>query len=413
MRRLYPLLGFASLGMMVSLNANASGFRLPEASIAGVGTSNALVANYKELGAVVYNPAAMSFHEGTNIVAGLVLIDHKASVTPAGKTGKIDSDHDSPAYVPNLSVINRRSPQWSWGFNINAPFGLETNWPKNTFPVLSSPLTTSMHPAETRIELVNFNPNVSYKINANTSAAVGLDYYRVREVKLNTQVAAIKGDGGDFGWNAALMHVAGPWSFGASYRSAITVGVDGKLTSTSGTTPVVADVNLPWMLQVGARYQATDKLGVELDYERTGWKKFNQIIVATTTGSPRVINSNGWSDADAYRLGMTYDLNANNQLRAGYSRDMTGQGDAHFSARVPDADRNLFSVGLRHKIAGGWELEGAYMYVRFDDRNYVSTTPFTPSPLSASSQDPNGTVAYNGKYENSAHLLGLGVTKRF
>jgi long-subunit fatty acid transport protein len=70
-------------------------------------------------------------------------------------------------------------------------------------------------------------------------------------------------------------------------------------------------------------------------------------------------------------------------------------------------------VGLRHKLAGGWELEGAYMYVRFDDRNYVSTTPFTPSPLSASSQDPNGTVAYNGKYENSAHLFGLGVTKRF
>ncbi len=401
MRRLYPLLGFASLGIMISVNAHASGFRLPEASIAGVGTSNALVANYKELGAVAYNPAAMSFHEGTNIVAGLVLIDHKASVTPAGKTDKIDSDHNSPAYIPNLSVINRRSPQWSWGININAPFGLETNWPKNTFP-----LPASMHPAETRIELVNFNPNVSYKINANTSAAVGLDYYRVREVKLNTQAGTIKGDGGDFGWNAALMHVAGPWSFGASYRSAISVGVNGNLTSPLGSAGVAADVNLPWMLQIGARYQATDKLGVEFDYERTGWKKFNQIIVATSTGSPLVINSNGWSNADAYRLGMTYDLNANNQLRAGYSRDLTGQGDAHFSARVSDADRNLFSVGIRHKIAGGWELEGAYMYVKFDDRNYASTTL-------VSSPDPNGTAAYNGKYENSAHLFGLGVTKRF
>ncbi len=412
MKRLYPLLGFSSLGIMISVSAHASGFRLPEASIAGVGTSNALVANYKELGAVAYNPAAMSFHEGTNIVAGLMLIDHKASVTPTGKADKIDSDHDSPAYVPNLSVINRRSPQWSWGFNISAPFGLETRWPKNTFPVLSSPLTTSMHPAESRIELVNFNPNVAYKINANTSAAFGLDYYKVREVKLNTQTGAIKGDGGDIGWNAALMHVVGPWSFGASYRSAITVGVAGKLTSPLGAIPVVADVNLPWMLQIGARYQATDKLGVEIDYERTGWKKFNQIIVATTTGSPRVINANGWSNADAYRLGMTYDLNANNQLRAGYSRDLTGQGDAHFSARVPDADRNLFSVGLRHKIAGGWEVEGAYMYVRFDDRNYLSATPFAPSS-SVASQDPSGTVAYNGKYENSAQLFGVGVTKRF
>ena len=63
-------------------------------------------------------------------------------------------------------------------------------------------------------------------------------------------------------------------------------------------------------------------------------------------------------------------------MRAGYARDLTGQGDEHFTVRVPDADRHLFSVGLRHALSGGWEVEAAYMYAMVDDRDYVSTLPF-------------------------------------
>ena len=63
-------------------------------------------------------------------------------------------------------------------------------------------------------------------------------------------------------------------------------------------------------------------------------------------------------------------------LRAGYARDLTGQGDEHFTVRVPDADRHLFSVGLRHTLPGDWEVEAAYMYAMVDDRDYVLTRSF-------------------------------------
>lgn len=398
------MIGVVCAGVMAS-QVHASGFRIPEVSVAGLAMSNALVANPLELGALPYNPAAMSFHDGTHVMGGLVFVDHALDATPVGGAGTVAGDSGSVVAIPNFYVTGQIAPQWSVGLGVNAPFGLSTDWPASTFPTLSAPATQAAHPAQSKVEMVNINPNVSYKINANTSVAVGMDYYHVKKVKLDTQLVVISGDGHDLGWNAAVMHVTGPWSFGASYRSAVTVPIKGSVNTAAATT----DLGLPWMLQLGARYQMTDKLGIEFDFERTGWKKFNQIIVkSAASGATLVTSTNAWDDANAFRLGASYDLTTQTQLRAGYARDLTGQGDEHFTVRVPDADRHLFSFGVRHALRGDWTVEAAYMYAMVDDRDYVSTRPF-----GTYGSDPNGTAAYNGKYESSAHLLGFGVSKKF
>ncbi len=398
------MIGVVCAGVMAS-QVHASGFRIPEVSIAGLAMSNALVANPLELGALPYNPAAMSFHDGAHVMGGLVLVDHALNATPVGGASTVTGDSGSIVVIPNFYVTGQIAPQWSLGLSVNAPFGLSTDWPANTFPILSAPATRPAHPAQSKIEMVNINPNVSYKFNANTSAAFGVDYYYVKKVKLDTQAVTISGDGSEFGWNAAVLHVHGPWSFGASYRAAVNVPIDGLVNTTVATT----ELGLPWMLQIGARYQATDKLGIEFDVERTSWKKFNQILVKNATnGTTLVTSTNAWDNANAFRLGASYDLTAQTQLRAGYARDLTGQGDEHFTVRVPDADRHLFSFGMRYALPGDWTVEAAYMYAMVDDRDYVTTRPF-----GTYGSDPNGTAAYNGKYESSAHLLGFGVSNKF
>lgn len=392
------LIGAALAG--TTLTAHASGFRLPEASLAGLGTSNALVANAQEPGALAYNPAAMAFHDGTTVVAGLIAIDPDISVTTS--SGDHDSSVDTPFYVPDLFVTGHISPTVTWGLNIGAPFGLETNWAPGTFPTLTGGLA-GLHPTRSKIDMVNINPNMAVKLGANTSIAAGLDYYYVRDVRLDSGAAKVSGDGGDYGFNLAALHIAGPWSFGASYRSAITVDVDG----TVNTTPATANVDFPWMLQVGARYQATKAVAIEFDIERTGWSEFDQIrIRSSATGGILATSTNNWDDANAYRLGATWDVTQDTQLRAGYTFDETGQTDEYFSARLPDADRHLFSIGVAQKL-GGWTIEGGYMYVLFDDRDNASATAYVPPG------DPNGTTAYNGSYSASVHLLGLGVNTKF
>lgn len=398
--------------------AHASGFRLPEVSIAGLGMSNALVANERMLGAVPYNPAAMTFHDGAQLAAGATVIQPDLHVDPALGT-PADSQGRDNILTPNLAVTGRLDPNWAWGLVVNAPFGLETDWPAGTFGEFQSAATTlgnpqiaALAPGHSEIEMLNFNPNVAYRINNNTSVAFGLDFYQVRSVKLNTVAVDVAGSGDGLGVNAAVMHDVGDWTFGASYRSSVGVDINGNVSVSGASTKIT----FPWMLQVGAKYQPSDKWSVEFDVERTGWSDFDrlQIDSALSPTVPNITSTNNWDDSNAYRLGGMYKLTAKTELRLGYTLDQTPQGDAHFSARVPDADRQLFSIGLAQDM-GGWSIEAGYMYVKFDDRTVNSSQSYTQQLIASAgaNSDPNGTSAYNGTYQSSVSLFGLGVTTRF
>ena len=93
----------------------------------------------------------------------------------------------------------------------------------------------------------------------------------------------------------------------------------------------------------------------------------------------------------------------------GYSYDESPQPDSNFSARVPDADRQLLSIGASHTFGGSWTLQYAYMHVMVDDRTVNSSTPYIPG----TTPDPNGTTAYNGKYESKVDIIGLSISKTF
>jgi long-chain fatty acid transport protein len=151
-------------------------------------------------------------------------------------------------------------------------------------------------------------------------------------------------------------------------------------------------------------------LAAEIDWSRTGWSNFEEILVTSAaTGAVLSRSENYWDDSNAYRLGLTYDLNPDTQLRFGYTYDETGQPDEYYTARIPDVDRQTFSIGAAHSLGDGWELEGGYMYVTWDDNNYQGTRAFNPLV----NTDINGTTALAGDYEAHAHIFGIGVNKSF
>jgi len=99
-------------------------------------------------------------------------------------------------------------------------------------------------------------------------------------------------------------------------------------------------------------------------------------------------------------------LNGDTELRFGYSYDKTPMPEAYYSARIADADRHLFSVGLERQLGDGLAIEAGYMLVKFKDKSLRSTTP-------PSAAQVNGTMAYNGDYSTTVHLFGVGLSKRF
>ncbi len=390
---------------------SASGFALPELSVTGLGLSNAIVANPVERGAVPYNAAAMGFHDKSWVDAGLLMINPHFEVKTA--SGDHNSHGDDWVPAPLLQGVWKIDERWGLGLGVNAPFGLETKWDVGTFPKLSGALTRVQHPTQSKLEIVSVVPTVSYRLHEALSFAAGADYYWVKTGILDTGLIDMEGDGNAWGWNLGALYRQGPFSFGVSYHSAATADLSGdyKVSPPLPSTlnqDVKLDLDLPWRLQLGLRYEVNKELAVEFDFTRTGWSKFKQIkVVSDSTGQTIATDTNDWNNANAFRFGLTYLVQPKTQLRLGYTYDKSGQPDSHFSARVPDSDRHLFSIGLGYDYGEGWSVEAGYMYVLFKDRKIDSSTPYVPL------QDVNGTSALNGTYDANANLLALSVRKVF
>jgi long-chain fatty acid transport protein len=399
--------------------AHASGFRLPESSVSGMSLTNAVVANTEMTGATIYNPALMSAHEERRSLSlGLMNVRLDIHVDPDNGTAT-DSQGKDSIFIPGFYYTSRISSRWSWGVGMDAPFGLETKWPSGTFATFSNVTVPFLEPEASRLEVLNITPNASYRIDANNSVAFGVNYYDVRQLKFNTQSIQINGDGSDFGFTLAYLYTRGPWSLGATYRTSVKADLDGTIhdDGTFGglTRSASATIEFPSMFQIGLRNQINQQLAVEFDIERTNWSSFDVIEIShgnTNIPSNPITNANNWEDVTAYRLGATYQLNSQLQLRFGYSLDNTPQTDKYYSARIPDADRQLLSFGAGYK-QNDWEFEGGLMLVMFDDRTVNRPANSYASNVGSGNFDPNGTDAYNGKYESSALILGVGFTKTF
>ena len=412
---------------VVTPGLQAAAFQVAELSVAGIGLANAMVANPTDLGAIAYNAAAMGFQTQSALTAATLFIFPDDKVTTA--SGTHEGQGEDAIFVPALQAMLKINSDWSLGFNVNSQFGLETYWEIGTFPALSQAIPTGLpgislpagtfHPTQTKMEVINFTPTLAYRINPNLSASAGFDYYDLRKMGFDTGAVEISSKNGDgFGWNLGLMYNNGPLTLGASYHSSATLEGHGTLSTSSpilaavglGTQSVDGEVPLPWRLQLGARYAFNDQLAVELDMSRTGWSSFDTVeFKSSATGQTILSSDNYWKDSNAYKVGLSYNLTANTQLRLGYSYDETCENDLFFSGRVPDDNRHLYSVGLAHRLPDGWEVEAAYMHVQFDDRDYQASKTFDPS----TSTDPNGTTALNGQYELTVDFVGVGVSKRF
>ncbi|WP_455199637.1 OmpP1/FadL family transporter [Kaarinaea lacus] len=425
--RFFQCLVVAIIGFLPML-VHASGFRLPESSIAGMSLSNAVVANTDATGAIIYNPAIMSMQEDRRALSfGLMNVNLDSHVKPETGT-ETDSLGDNSISIPNFYYTSKVSKKWAWGLGLHAPFGLETKWPQGTFGQFYNPSfgqppfppgtdiqIAALEPEQSKIEVANLTPNVSYLINENNSVSFGINYYDVRKLIFNTQAVQINGSGDDFGYTLAYLYKRGDWSLGATYRSEVKVTADGSINIVAGPSAgasanASADIEFPAMLQIGLRNQINQYFALEFDIERTYWSSFEKLEIKNGLNIP-ITSTNNWEDSNAYRLAASYQVTNTWQLRFGFTLDETPQSDDYFTARIPDADRQLFNFGVSYK-PNSWEFEAGIMYVKFDDRTINQSTSYVQR-VAGGDTDPNGTDAYNGTYESSATVIGIGLTKTF
>jgi len=376
---------------LIPAPASAAGFGIYEQSAKASGLAGAWIARADDAAANWYNPAALVWLDGSELQVGSTIIntgDSKLrSSDPAfGLFQPATFEQESNLATPShIYYRHKLSNNLAFGIGVNNPFGLVTEWSDR-------PVTFSA----AKSELVTFviNPNVAFRLTEKWSVAVGLDYMLAdlksfsREVPIDLDrnplngfevvgFSNLTGDGEDLGWNVATHYQKGNVTFGLTYRSAITVGIDGNVAFSNfgplapffQDSPGKADLNLPEVFAVGLGW-TSGNWGFEIDVVETGWSVFDTLVVDIENNVPGFVNDialvEDWNDSRAIRLGLSRKLGALGELRVGVNLEEGAVPVETLRPSIPDADRTAPSIGYGYAGAK-WTFDAFAQTFLFED----------------------------------------------
>jgi len=399
----------AGIVVMCSSLGFAAGFRLPEQDSAAMGMASAFVGQADNPSAVWYNPAGITQLDGTMISGGVIVI--YPELTHENTNGTTDvSKRD--LYLPvQLYATHKLNDKVGIGFGINNPFGLTTDWPDAS--------STRYVATYSSIVTTEFNPNIAYKFNNDLSAAFGIAYIHLRATLEKTTFLGplgdynfrLSGDGDGWGVNAAVTYnFSESIHAGLSYRSRIKVDVDGTAELTGGPAATSGSgstsLTLPDLIQLGVSYKASDALTLNADLEYTLWSTYNTLTIESDVAAFNKTEEHQWKDVACFRIGGQYRLSDQWKVRAGYLYDQNPVKEEHFETRIPDSDRQGFSIGAGY-TSGSVTIDVAYMYLLFKNRTISN------SVMDDASVTPKAPDALNGTYKSQAQLGGITIGYKF
>jgi long-chain fatty acid transport protein len=403
------------------LAASAAGFALIEQSASGIGNAFAgASAVAEDASTIFFNPAGMTYLEGTQVVGALHLINpnaefrNKSSIAGLGRPlGSEGGDAGDLGFLPNLYYKRDLTETLKFGLGVNSPYGLKTEYDANwlgRFQAIKSDLKT-----------ININPALAFKVNDKLSLGFGLSAMWI-QAELTSAVnlvsaessVKIKGDDWGFGYNlGAIYQVTEDTRLGLSYRSKVNQNLEGTskspFTAVNGVptqtlnTDVTASVTLPQSLSLSAFSHLNDKWDLLGDITWTGWDRFQHLTVLRDNGTNTALSSvqENWHNTMRYSVGTTYHYSDTLKLRAGLAYDEEAIDTTYRTARIPGNDRKWISLGAGWKYSPNTVLDVGYAHL------FINDTPINDN------QTATRRGAIVGDYEGSVDILSLQVTHNF
>jgi len=407
---------------------NASGFQLMEQSASGLGVAFAgMAAAGQDASTAFWNPAAMSLLPGVLGAAALSYIaphpEFKDSGSSFGPLGDGGSDGAPNAWVPALHATWMLSPQWSVGLTVNAPFGLSTEW--------DTPWAGQYFAVKSKIETLNINPSLSFKVSDMVTLGAGLSYQQMKAELTSagapfagSPIVKVEGEDWEMGWNlGALIDFQQGTRVGITYRSTIDYTLDGGDLSVNWVDrlPIRADVELPDTFSIGLSHQFTPDTRVLADWTWTGWDSIqNLTVVDAATGGAYFRDNTPLTFDNSWRagLGVEHQLDPSWLLRAGVAYDNTPVQDAFRTPRLPDEDRTWLALGVRFQPEQNspWWIDVGYTHIWVDDaKSQLSDSFTTVAPLGPGGAPVPVTfpVTLNGTYESDIDIIAAQISFRY
>ena len=404
------------LGCMIfttPLAAYAAGFALIEQSGSGMGNAFAGGSAVAEDASTVYfNPAGMTYIEGTQLVGALHLIkptaefNNNGSIAGAGKPlGGSGGDAGDLAFIPNAYFKMDYSGTIKLGVGVNAPFGLKTEYENGwigRFQALKSEVKT-----------VNINPAVAFKVNDQLSLGFGVSAMwaqatltRAVNIGLAESSVHIKGEDWGFGYNLGAIYQATPDTrIGMAYRSKVDQHLEGDAkfgaALAANNTSVKASIALPETFSVSAFSKIIDTWDVMGDVTWTHWSRFKELLIDFSNAVPDSRTVENWDNTMRYSIGANYHYSDTIKLRAGLAYDEEAISDEFRTARIPGNDRKWVSLGANWKLAANSSVDVGYSHLFISDASINDNQ----------SASFNGIV--KGSYDGSVDILSFQYTHNF
>lgn len=434
------LLAVSSVTLLSSQAVKAAGFYIQEQSVSGLGSAfSGSVTNMNDPSTIYFNPAGMTNLDGTQAQLGAHLLVPNSELTDTGSSGLFGAaitggdggNPYDPTPVPNGYLSHQINNQFWAGIGVSAPFGLANEYDEDWFGRFDS--------IKTDLTVIDIQPTLAFKVSDKLSLGAGLNIQHA-DAELTSAAAAgpgpfpfgagtegvstLEGDDWSYGYSLGLQY--SPFestTFGASYRSAISHELDGKIGAT-GTTIAdfsvdgTADLDLPDIATFGVAHDVNDKWTLQGQATWFGWNNFQDITAITDESFSLLGGGLNFSPGDtvssvvqnyqttwAFALGAEYEYDEEWTFRGGAQFDETPTTDLYRTSRTPDGDRTWLSGGATYAINDRLNLDLAATYIFIEDQeiDVSRNNSFSSNLQTEVEADTEGNVG----------ILAVGLTYKF
>ncbi len=366
--------------------ASANAFNINEADATATGRGDAVIASDNSPASISYNPGGVAVADGVNALLSGTLVSASGSFTDTGGT-KTTTD-SGPAVLPSAFVTAKVHDMVAVGVGFYLPFGLAISWPSSSPQneiIENQSLRTYFISPVVGVNLDKFVPGLS--IGGGVDIVPATVELKKAIIFGETQGQAhLGGTAVGIGGRVGVMYRPGPLpalSVGLMYRSQ--VNLDFKGTGDFDIDPTLrqmlppdgdisTSIALPMSIAGGVSYRPMPNLELEANAIWMNWSKFKSLVIKLPDATNSTV-AEDYKDTTTFRIGAEYKLPAlRAAVRAGYIYDPTPIPTTTLTAQLPDANRNVVSVGGSYAITPAYGVSLGLLAVLPTDRTTAETT---------------------------------------
>lgn len=415
--------------LFLQQSAMAAGYQVLLQGNRATAMGNLGVGLRPDASSMFFNPGAMSFMEGNQIMLGINLVNSNIafwdSQTPSStNTAVTESPIGTPFHA--YAVWGPKESKWKFALGAYTPFGSTITWGKEwQGRYLLDQIS---------LKAIYTQATVSYKVSDRLSIGAGfvamfgsVELQRVLPVTSDLDPTLINLNGNSktgFGYNVGLYwEISEKWQMGASYRSKINAELEkGDVTYENVPSSLEilfqpnkfnATLPLPSQISLGFNFTPDDRLTLGLEANYIGWSAFESLdfdFVDENIAIQDVKSPRNYHDTYVFHFGGEYRI-GQIQLRAGTYYDLSPVDKGYMTPETPDTNRFAVSCGLGYNLGERLQLDLSFLYNVGQKRTQTIEEAQDAGTYPSST---NSTYAVEpGTYKLKAYIPGLSISYKF